>query len=442
MNAARPFSQLSDVLGSDGAHDCIAVCAPNAIISVSLLYERIFLQPHSNEFGSTSISSDEVYDLLVTAENKPVSRLIFVSPHVLFSGQDSVNTLSRSVSVLALDDPAVINWHLARPIAGDNEARAVILHSRYTGINEPPFATFSGVDKPGRLRFPPKLSDPDSLEVLLALKRTVFECEFEPPITVGEKRWVRLRISPDTLAVAAPLLTPSDKTGLLTHSQTLDILGPDTMLEAFEDLMGAMRHIEALPDPGWLDERRKRGISNLNSYLWDAGFNAPGTYTRILDHRIILVPSQCRVTLLDTQGNVNLHSILPLQINGEGLPAFSWHAGLAEFWQRDPVVIAEKIYDYLLKYANVSHLAKPKPVITYAVGVDHILGCEVISSLAEEGYIWSHSSGDLYWSGEGRRLPSGGSERQRQIIALLERKIESFRKARNHFRIWYESSWG
>jgi hypothetical protein len=111
----------------------------------------------------------------------------------------------------------------------------------------------------------------------------------------------------------------------------------------------------------------------------------------------------------------------------------------------DALLAAERLYRYAQNYAANAAMAKSKPYLTYATGIDHILGCDIIDALVERHYFsltYRHPQHDTYYLNPTNTLPEDQITR-RQILASVATAIEAHKSKlpRSHFRILYEASW-
>jgi hypothetical protein len=192
------------------------------VISIPLLLERILIEPKGEK--TDELISRELYDFLIQPENGPVSKLLLVSPHLLFALDQPQKSFLSQVRLVAISEDPSENWHLPiAPVMGQDGV-TITVHNRGVEPGQDALMRFQGGTGNVRLEFPILNRGFTYLGSLHGLKRTVFECHFDPPIQVREKRWLRVIIEPSTLVTPAPITKPSEEqAGLDSYRQLLDI---------------------------------------------------------------------------------------------------------------------------------------------------------------------------------------------------------------------------
>src|SRR5207249_1108550 len=108
-------------------------------------------------------------------------------------------------------------------------------------------------------------------------------------------------------------------------------------------------------------QRRIRGCTRLFNFIFPNGFEKPGTYNRIAEQRLILVPQKCQIrTKANEDGCIAFKGIGPIKLDGQDAIAYYWVGGTNDYPQHDPITGAEKLLDYMAEYANTGQAAKTK----------------------------------------------------------------------------------
>jgi hypothetical protein len=192
---------------------------------------------------------------------------------------------------------------------------------------------------------------------------------------------------------------------------------------------------------GETKEPIQKGLGVVYDCVFNKGFDAPGTYTRIEDHRILLVPERCRIQLVHTDGWVNLDSISPIQVDGKRTIVYRWHAGLKGLSKFDPLAIAQRLYSYVQIYAPSSGRAKSKSALTYAIGADHLLGCQVIDEMVNRNFMQQMKDDfgglDLFCVGPGKLAEDDWATFTEIVVAVAKRK----KPGHASFRVFFEAIW-
>ena len=94
--------------------DCLAVCAPGSALTVELLFERVLIEAEQNSAQASGVplTTDQLYDLLIRAETSPIERLLFLSPHTLFSLENPQESFDSQVGLAPIIGEGATNWHL------------------------------------------------------------------------------------------------------------------------------------------------------------------------------------------------------------------------------------------------------------------------------------------------------------------------------------------
>ena len=427
-------------------NDCIAVCSPGAVLTVSLLMERITLLPaqSSGDEGRAFLRSDEVYDMLIRPENRDIERLLFVSPHVLFELPNLEGSLSRAWCQEPICHGGSGNWHYPVPPVSEGSSIKVTLHILSGEPSKRTFKTFEGSESQGRLLFPNRLRTPEVLGLLSGSGRTVMEYIFDKPVKQGEQKWLRLHLKPPRLN--APGEVEVWREGCKCCPQTdyiqlLDILGSDTMLASFQDHLYNLSEPDSVPAPlrEQVTPQISRGAQVLRQYVFSEGFECPGTYTRLEDQRIFLLPKGCRVDIKLSEGSVRFEGYPKVEVSGRTSTCFCWAAGLRDFADVDPIAVAVALNDYVREFAHDRQTAKSKAYLVVATGVDYSLGCSVIDKLRELA-VFASLDNESYFCGS-KDFPVDEKERWRLLVDLAFQISLEFMLTKAHFRILYEAQW-
>jgi hypothetical protein len=445
MAGQKPINSQQAI--QDAVPDCIAICAPGAAVTVSLLIERIVLRIVSSPASPANftLTADELYDILIRPDTDAIDSLLFVSPHSLFDIKNPATTFPHHAEVQTFHRPLGEDWHFPLTPEVGKANVAVDLHTRNYQPDLGPFQKFEGTLKECTLSIPKILVEPASLSVLDGLGRSVFECRFTKPIQPGESTWVRVAIRPRRLVTPPPTPDPSV---LERVCQILDVLSPETMLESFRDLLTNMQSPKLLP--GELARRLnnddlKQGLENVMSTVFEKGFDSPGTYTRVEDHRILLTSAQCKINFIKEEGCVELQAIAPRVVSGVDSLVYNWYSGTVGYQHLDPFIATERLYTYATRFANVETEAKSKPYFTYVTGIDHLLGCEIIDELVGNGFFGQTDSGGklehYYFKLKQKDLPQKPVERNQEFAKIATKISKRKCLPRSGFRIFYEAVW-
>ena len=183
----------------------------------------------------------------------------------------------------------------------------------------------------------------------------------------------------------------------------------------------------------------RAGVTDFAVYTLRLGFQKQGTYTRIEDHRIMLVANEAMVTPMDTEGCARPETITVLR--GIGKLTFNWSAGLRFFSDRDPLEAANQIYDYVKKYASTPQAEKSKPTITYAAQVEHLLGCELIDLFLKSEHFRTRDAGQTFYLNPDKQLPDDFIARCPVLVQMAARAATKIRPAKSHFRVYFHVGW-
>lgn len=442
-------AQLTSVQSTNVCDDCVAVCAPGIVLSIPLLYERIVLRPFTNpqKVSDIRIESDQLYDLLLQPETGPADKLLFLAPTVLFSDlHDAAQSLLEHVQVESL--LASDSWHYpnAPEMLPDDDQVKITVHNPHLKPSDLAFETHLGELGSAAVSLPERLQNLETLAAMVGLKRTVFECTLTPPVEVGERRWLRLRIKPPRIFPPGKLATElNPETGLAgEHSQLLDILGADALLDSLRDTLknslkpdvfGKKKLAETQ------DARFRTAISDLFVYTFKDGFEKEGTYTLVSDHRITLTAENIKIQFPTTEGSIKHGEVAPIRELGS--LGHHWYGGLRFFSKHDPLIAASRIYEYALNYASTPEDAKSKEDCTYATSVSHPLGSELIDLLTKEAwqYLRSANGGKTFYLDPAKRLPKESKSRYMELIKIASQVAKKIRPAKAHFRIFFDAQW-
>lgn len=425
-------------------NDCIAICAPGKVVTIRLLNERIRIEPaKSSGKSSCPIKSEEIYDFILRPENEEIGSVLFLTPHQLFDFESPTESFESQLKIVPKNDLENEEWHFPIQPEISNDSILFTLHSRDITRTKSPFENFEATIGEIDLHFPEKKLQSEALATLFGFQRTTFECIFSPPIQPGESRWFRVRMNPKQLYPPVPEFThssPRNKDEI--KSQILDVLGPQTMVQTFRSLLSSICASDNLPQdfqnklqPLKLDSPLKK----LKKYIFDDGFDSPGTFTRIEDHRIIVVSKYCKISLIKNDGSVSLEAIAP--DGSDGAIAHHWYAGFRENWFLDPFTVINNLYEYVKNFSSTKKNAKSKPYITYATGVDHLLGCRIIETLSELK-IFCTNDRENYYLGE-REFPTHREKRSKMFVDIM-RRLSGYQPPvipTIDYRVLYEASW-
>jgi len=425
--------------------DCLAFCAPGAVVSAIFFMERVVIAPKANPAtpAEAGIEADELYDLLIQAETAPVDTLLFISPHVLFDPADPIDSFKEHVRVeQVVGEPS---WHYPTKPTIKHDVTAVVTTNKPPHVEPgtPLLETHEGEMASGEARLLDQLMTIEGIGTMIGLGRTLFECKLSHPIDVGAKRWLRLRVRPVKLQPPGKLLHHTDsQSGFSEFDQVHDILGADVLLESLRDNLASMLATAkpySIPLPGLDDGQVQDGLCDFFTYALKLGFEKTGTYTRILDHRIMLVANDATITPITTEGCVHLEAItVPKSV---GVVTYTWTAGLKFYSARDPFEAANQIYDYIQRFAGTRERAKSKPDTTYAARVEHILGCELIDIYRDKGYFKTDDGGETFYLNPDKKLPDGSIERCPILVQVAAHAAQRIRPAKAHFRIYFNCNW-
>ena len=427
--------------------DCIAICSPGAVLTVLLLVERITItpRPNPNSPGEVSLCSDELYDVLIRPENCDIQRLLFVSPHVLFDLglTDATNTLGQYVFTEDMSGKLSASWHYPEPPVETNANVKVTLRLLSDKPDTSTVHTYMGSVAKGHVEMPSYIQAPNVLGFLQGCGKSIFEYVFDKPVTRGEHKWLRLHIKPPRLN--APGDVQLWKEGCkcspkAEYFQLLHILGADTMLASFKD------ELSNLSEPTWVSSPRATKVpqsiqdiaGTVLKQVFQDGFEKPGTYTRIEDQRLFLLPQDCRVYVKHNEGSVRFIGYPKIDIVGKTSNCLCWSAGLRDFAAYDPIAVALLVNEYIRSYATTRVNAKSKADIVVATGVDYELGCHVIDELEAINVLQSFNDG--YHCGE-KDLPAEAMERWTLLVELSQRIACRLTLTKAHFRILFETQW-
>lgn len=431
--------QLPSFHDAGAYDDCIAVCAPGGVLSVPLFYERIVLSPYTSpgKLSEIRIESDQLYDLLLQPETGSIDKLLFLAPTILFDDlHNASQDLFEHVQVKTILDPAD-SWHYPKvPELSNDNTVTVTVHNQNLKPAVPAFETYTGKLGTASVSLSETLQSINCLAAMVGLKRTVFQCVLDPPIEVGEKRWLRLRIKPSKIFPNSKLASEiNPESGLAgEHNQILDVLGADALLESLRDTLQNSLKSESSAET-------KLAISDLLAYTFTHGFEKAGTYTLISDHRITLTAKDLKIQPPATEGSIRLTAIA--LIKELGVLGYHWHGGLRFHWKHDPLIVARRIYEHARKYAFSPETAKSKEEYTYATSVNHRLGCEVIDILANEPWCFfrSNNTGRTFYLDPQKHLSEDSKLRYADLVKIANRVVEKIRPAKAHFRIFFEARW-
>jgi len=424
----------------------IAICSPGILISVPILFERITLFPEyePKDASDVDLRREEVYDFLIRAEDQEVRSLLCLTPQLLFRMEEPNATLNEHVRSASLFDRSIGVWHHASQPHFDGTHLTASFHTVIGQRARPSVTSLKGSIGLTTIRFPQQLESSDAIGVLHSLKRTIFEVELDPPIRIGEQRWLRLCINPAHAFSSVPsnnLDNPAHHEPGINCSVLLDVFGADTLMVSFRDHltnMLAYSQSSEIKADSETNQNIVYGCTKLFNFLFPNGFERQGTYTRIEEQRILLVPQKCQLESKTHDGAINFKGMTAVKANGEDLPAYVWVGGALEFPEHDPVTGAIRLLDYVSHFAVSEQAAKSKTELAVATHTDFDLCCRVVDELKLQNYL--AQVGEKYFSGKDR-LPKEESYRWMVLISITSAIARKFIILQAHFRVFFQASW-
>lgn len=363
-------------------NDCIALCAPNQLLDVIFLQETIFIRPKPDPKTRDDIAleSHEVYDICVVPRTKPLDRLLLLSPHSLYKGTNE--------SVLNIAGITLCNFtHF--PIDGDicPYPKTPIVSGEQITVRVPaiqgaaPSATNTNEEGLKGRRLWGELGTPESLKILAdkgilgvleQTGHTIVEFRLNAQLPIGEKGWFRIKISPPEI---------SDTNGIRhddgghsrrvpTSSQRLDIVSPSLMLQSFVEILDKIA--EETEKADLTGQRTNEGlcISDIRRNCIECGFLARNTFTRIYDHRVMLVSEGCKIDPADKPDKQGSQ-----ESNHQQLDTYYWFSGLAERPEDD-------ILSRIISLRAILSQNQPQ-------SIDHLLTNWTVGSIGQERQLFS-----------------------------------------------------
>jgi hypothetical protein len=431
------------------AGDCIAICTPRAVVSVVLLVERIVLFPKEEPATQQDIGprTEEIYDFLIRPEDEAISRVLLVSPHALFDPEDPAASFEKQVKCCPLVSAEIKNWHYADPPRYDGNEVVAGIHSfnSTSPLTPGPIEYKRGTFHAAHASLPEELLGEQAMSALWGLGRTVFQCKFDVPIKPGEQRWLRVKLTPEALSSPCQMDITQDNfpgASRLNVSQTLDILGADTMLGSFKDNLDMPRSPQLRKSiTKELTDDDILGLQQVKDFAFENGFLSEGTYTRIEDQRILLVPRGCRIDTKFFEGSVSFQGLAPIETEWGKAIAYRWSSGLNEYSRHDPVAVAGSVAGHLKEFAPGPALAKSKPDIAVATSAEYKLCCAVVDQFLAEGYVGREGVDLYYWASRDLPKDDNKKERWRTLVKITKPIASSMVLIKAHFRIFYSMQW-
>jgi hypothetical protein len=320
---------------------CIAVWSPGNAITVEFLSEQIWLE---GTFGS--VEPTEVYDLLISSDDEPVSELFALFPNSL--GSEGLEGGSLQCGLPGLHDDEW-GWMYLPGGHDDGNERTLVVRDPASGARQNLVGTV-GSAKPV---WHPQLNGPDERQALRDIKKAVFQISLDPPIPVISSgavrgRWIRIIARPRVLDVQTRPMQLRDEHGKPggQFRWNLPILCPALVLQEVEATIHGAFEREPRQDAHFL----------IREHLVDGGFRREGTTVRVDDHRILVgsadpelrvTPLPCaeydQVTFVGSQDrSVDIHATRRSAETSE------WLGGSRRNESRDLCLAAKMVFNYAL----------------------------------------------------------------------------------------------
>ena len=389
---------------------CIDVFAVGRVATLQFVHEQIWF-----DVGHRSIKATEVCDLFIENGSIEDIELIRVQfPHfvdlddlTILSGTEDVaaseyswfgtftyNAFQTDVTLaLRLNDPALGS-------AGEKHTGQVL----------------SGSVDPANTFFPPASGNAGSyLEGMRKLDRMVLDIHLENPIPAGGIGWLRIKVEPKTW--------PGPRA--LVDLPTLDFLrSPHRFLARL-----------AILSPSHLREELRDSLRNAPYNAWagdliDRGWEAPGTLTRIADHRITLVfPNEVQISNIASVPHHTLIPVAPYSIPGSAADveycALHFVTGSNINKNQDVVLMAIRICEYLDYLATLGGSASKEHLVNRFGGSEHEAVGYLIEGMIQTQVIVESESQQREPADTGHICYTGAANKERpgRINALFNRYV-------------------
>ncbi len=273
---------------------CIDIFAPGRVLSVPFLMEQVWLDNDGADFKAV-----EVYDFLLQADDDlPLEHFYIASPHFCqVPGTDgqwhNTATLSRvrghdsGWGWFYLQPPSLDDCYLTMAVASpypEHDLRPRLYRGVDARVGSPTSSLSQKHEHYASITWSDDLKEDNLRHAMRAMRKSLFHVRLTPGLqgAAQEQMWFRLVVVPAILDVASPRRpwerSVSEKL-LPFYAVTSHISCPTAVRRLVALKLNEMR----------LAQRYSRGEpEDIGRILMDNGFNARGTTTRILDHRIVL----------------------------------------------------------------------------------------------------------------------------------------------------------
>ncbi|MEW6202372.1 MAG: hypothetical protein AB1546_10370 [bacterium] len=276
---------------------CIDIFSPGRLLTVPILVEQVWLRASGKKLLAT-----EIYDFLLQVDDdKPLDNFFVGSPHFCRKRQED-NTWKDNVYLLPVGEKDT-KWgwfYYGKSVKSRDGRLSLFIPDVTNPTSHPQIEEFEGydlVEDEKEISWYSRLNKPVYIDIMKKIRKSLYQIKINKPLQPYGKNkfWFRILIEPVLFDTLKPM------GGI---SQTfLDWIMPIWNLHNYiacpiQVRTKIIRRIEELKENP-KETRIKHKIEEVGQIVTREGFHAPGTSTRIGDHRLIFGGHRVKV---DIQG--------------------------------------------------------------------------------------------------------------------------------------------